>query len=144
MHQQILESYWKVIRRTVLTALSVFLVLMLAGCQKAKESDFVAPLPTPALPPPAPLVAADRAGIVAETICLTVEQTYPNLVSKIPEPIELVVTSILSGLGLTVVGEDQPCDATLRVSIVGDRSVRCIKSSGRAPLARATWRNQPG
>jgi hypothetical protein len=48
-----------------------------------------------------------------------VEQTYPTLTTKSPEPVELAVTDILSGLGLTVVSVDQPCDANLRVSIAG-------------------------
>ena len=107
-------------KKVGLCLLGILLVaFVLTGCQKDKETEPVAPLPTPALPPAAPLVATEWSGTVAETICLNVEQTYPTLTTKSPEPIDMAITDILSGLGLIVVSADQPCDATLNVSIAG-------------------------
>ena len=77
------------------------------------------PLPTPT-PTPLPLQAPDWEGITLHTLCLEVEQSYPEIENKTPERIADAAQRVLSGLGLLVVAPGTPCDATLTVALTGE------------------------
>jgi HEAT repeat protein len=77
------------------------------------------PLPTPT-PTPLPLQAPDWEGVTLHTLCLEVEQSYPEIEDKTPERIAEATQRVLSGLGLLVVAQGTPCDATLTVALTGE------------------------
>jgi HEAT repeat protein len=78
------------------------------------------PLPTPTpTPTPLPLQAPDSEGVTLHTVCLEVEQSYPEIENKTPERIADAAQRVLSGLGLLVVAPGTPCDATLTVALTG-------------------------
>jgi hypothetical protein len=70
------------------------------------------PVPTPT---PLPVQALGWEGVTVQTLCLEVEQSYPQIEEKISEPITETVRRILARVGLQVVDERVPCDATLTV-----------------------------
>lgn len=71
-------------------------------------------------PTPLPLWAANWEGVVVNTVCLEVEQSYPNAEGKGPEPIYEAIQDILDGAGIQVVGEGTPCDASLTLVLTMD------------------------
>ena len=78
------------------------------------------PLPTSTpTPTPLPLQAPDWEGITLHTLCLEVEQSYPEIETKTPERIAEAAQRVLSGLGVLVVATGTPCDATLTVALTG-------------------------
>jgi hypothetical protein len=55
------------------------------------------------------------------TLCLQVEQSYPQIEDPtFSQPIEETVQGILIELGLHVVSEGIPCEATLALSLTGE------------------------
>ncbi len=66
--------------------------------------------PTPT-PPPAQAV---------QTLCLIVEQSYPDMEWVVFQPVEEAVRRILVGQGVQVVAERTTCDATLTVALTGE------------------------
>jgi len=66
------------------------------------------------------LQAPDWEGITLHTLCLEVEQSYPEIEGKAPEPITEAARRVLAGIGLLVVAEGAPCDATLTVALTGE------------------------
>jgi HEAT repeat protein len=77
------------------------------------------PLPTPT-PTPLPLQAPAWEGVTLHTLCLEVEQSYPEIEGKTPEPIAEAARRILAGIGVLVVAQEAPCDATMTVSLRGE------------------------
>jgi len=54
-----------------------------------------------------------------QTLCLEVEQSYPQIEEEFAEPIAEAVRHTLAGLGLQVVAVGTPCDATLTFTLTG-------------------------
>jgi hypothetical protein len=54
------------------------------------------------------------------TLCLEVQQSYPEIEEEVSEPIGETVQRILDGMGLQVVATGTPCDATLTVALTGE------------------------
>lgn len=81
------------------------------------------PIPTPTLEPtptPLPLQAAGWEEVTVRTLCLEVEQSYPQMTGEFSLPVAQDVQSILTGLGLQVVTRGTLCDATLTFVLVGE------------------------
>jgi hypothetical protein len=74
------------------------------------------PIPTPA---PLPLQAPGWEDVTVRTLCLVVEQSYPGIEGKSPEPVAEAVQGILARLGVSGVSEGESCDATLTVALTG-------------------------
>ncbi len=55
-----------------------------------------------------------------QTLCLKVEQSYPEIEEEFSLPIAETVQRILAGPGLKVVAEGTPCDAALVVALTGE------------------------
>jgi hypothetical protein len=68
---------------------------------------------------PPPLWAPGWNEVTVRTLCLEVEQSYPEIPHKDPEPIAQATRKVLSGLGLHVVAAGDPCDATLTIAVTG-------------------------
>ncbi len=92
----------------------------------AEPSPTPSPAPTPfpqepVQPAVTPALSPDEA---IHTLCLTVEQFYPQIEGEpsepIAEPITETVGRILTGLGLEVVAEATRCDATLTFALTGE------------------------
>ena len=81
----------------------------MAGCGSAS---------TPATPVPLQVKGWDS--ITVRTVCLEVEQSYPEIEHKSAEPIAEAVERILTGVGLQVVDEGDPCEATLTFVLTGE------------------------
>ena len=72
---------------------------------------------------PAPLVGLQAPGledVIVNTICLDVEQSYPGSEKKSSLSIYKSTKSILSRLGVKLVDEGDPCDATLTIILTGN------------------------
>jgi hypothetical protein len=75
--------------------------------------------PTPT-PTPVPVYASGWGAVTVHTLCLQVEQFYPQIKDpSFSQPIEETVQSILTDLGLHVVAEGTSCEATLTLTIIG-------------------------
>lgn len=62
-------------------------------------------------------------GISIQSICLEVEQSYPQFQWEFPEaPIAATTQRILTGMGLQVLAVGEPCDATLHTALTGQFS----------------------
>lgn len=76
--------------------------------------------PTPAVtPPPLSVQAPGWEEVTVHTLCLEVEQSYPEIVGKEPEPIAETAQRILARIGVQVVAEGASCDAILTVTLSG-------------------------
>ncbi len=73
--------------------------------------------PTPVQPAVTPALSPDEA---IQTICLTVEQSYPEIEEEVSQPIAETVQRILTALGLEVVAQGTPCDAILMFALTGE------------------------
>jgi hypothetical protein len=58
-------------------------------------------------------------GVTVHALCLKVEQSYPGIEGKSPEPVAEAVQEILARVGLWIVAEGESCDATLTVALTG-------------------------
>lgn len=80
------------------------------------------PVPTPT-PEPTPTLLSLQLpgceGVIVHALCLVVEQSYPEIEGKAPEPIADTAQRILARVGVQIVGEGTPCDATLTVTLSG-------------------------
>lgn len=115
----------------VLVPLAV--VALAVGCEEEKEEAATA-TPSPAAAAtgtahrtpsadatPTPEATPTLSPVQAvETICLEVQQSYPDIEEEVSEPIAETVRDILAGLGLQVVSEGTPCDATLTFALTGE------------------------
>ncbi|MBN1810234.1 MAG: HEAT repeat domain-containing protein [Anaerolineae bacterium] len=80
------------------------------------SSPTAMPSPTPT---PLPLQAPGWEDVTVHTLCLAVEQAYPGIEGKEPEPIAEATQRILARVGLQVVAEGASCDATLTLTLTG-------------------------
>lgn len=58
-------------------------------------------------------------GEPVKTVCLVVEQTYPQIKGEFSEPIYQATQEILTNMGLGVVAPGTSCDATLTIKLEG-------------------------
>jgi len=82
--------------------------------RKPTQSPAQAPSPPPT---PHPVQASGLEGGAVRAICLEVDQSYPGIEGKTPEPIAESVEAILAQMGMRVVSTGQTCDATLTLDL---------------------------
>lgn len=71
-------------------------------------------------PQTAPSLVADNwQGVQIQTLCLEVQQAYPEIETKFSLPIEPAVERILKRLGIKTVSPTEVCDATLTLNLQG-------------------------
>ncbi|MDP2949743.1 MAG: HEAT repeat domain-containing protein [Chloroflexota bacterium] len=75
------------------------------------------PTPTPDLPTVTPTLSPGQG---VQTLCLGVQQSYPEIEEEFFLPIAETLQRILVGLGVQVVAEGTPCDATLTIALIGN------------------------
>ncbi len=66
---------------------------------------------------PLPLQAAGWEGVTVSRVCLKVEQSYPQIEDEFSQPIAETVQRVLKRIGVQVVDEGAPCDATLTFTV---------------------------
>jgi len=86
--------------------------------QASSPASTLQPTPAPTVTP-IPLRAPGWEETTVRTLCLEVEQSYPEIDDKSPEPIAQAAQEHLSELGMHVVTEGDPCDATLTLTMIG-------------------------
>jgi hypothetical protein len=89
--------------------------LFFSSCGSAKTTPTPGPTPTP--------FAMRKAGwedVTMLILCLDVQQSYPNVDGKTPEPIFGTIQTMLAGIGVQVVAVGAPCDATINVTLIGE------------------------
>lgn len=109
---------------------AIFLLFALGALVSGTLACGTVSTPTPTLPPPPtlpptptptpfPVQAPGWGEVTVHTLCLEVEQSYLEIEGKSPEPIAETVRRILARVGLQVVAEGAPCDATLTLTLTG-------------------------
>jgi hypothetical protein len=94
-----------------------FILFVLIG--SPAENNSKTPTPTVLQTPPT-VYDQEWGSAKVNTICLQVEQSYPQIEDKtINESIAKTVQDILTRIGLQVVPEGASCDATLTISVIG-------------------------
>jgi hypothetical protein len=78
------------------------------------------PTATPTLSPTAlPILGAGWELFEVRSLCLSIQQEYPEFETKQDEPIEEALVEYLGEIGITVVGDPQTCDASLGINLTG-------------------------
>jgi endonuclease YncB( thermonuclease family) len=85
---------------------------------KATEVNYYRNLDCTMTSPP-PVLDPSWNGATLNTLCLEVEQSYPELDSDFYQPIFEVTKQILARAGMTVLPAGETCDASLNISIIG-------------------------
>jgi hypothetical protein len=118
-----------VMKRPVTLSLVAMIIVAGASACGAEPMATLAPTPT-ALPTPTPTAVPTPTPtplpvqppgweeVTVHTLCLEVEQSYPE--GKGPEPIAEAAGRILARVGLQVVDEEALCDATLTIILTGE------------------------
>jgi len=104
-------------RAVVLFVVVVVLAAAAGGCGFGPSSS-PAPPPAPTVTPSS-LRAPGWETVTLHTLCLGVEQSYPDAQDRKPEPIAEAAQDLLAGLGVRVTAGDEPCDATLAFDVAG-------------------------
>ena len=111
------------IKRLTVLLLTLFALASGALACGLGPTPTLAPMPTPTLTPtpiptliPTPTLSSVEA---VQILCLEVEQSYPEIEEEFSQPIAEVARRILVRLGLQVVAEGAPCDATLAIALTG-------------------------
>ncbi len=97
-----------------------------AQTREATRSVMSTPGPTTSPAPPTmeqqPASPQDsgRAGPPIETLCLEINQSFPEIAEEFSLPVRDTAEAILTAMGLTVVEVGEGCDATLRLSLTGE------------------------
>jgi hypothetical protein len=107
--------------------LLVFLCLILVGspviilitAPPPTATSQPTPTPTPFPEKGPPTIRGWEEGKV-ESVCLKAELSFPQIIGKIPEPIDETTRKILTRLGLQVVANGSPCEATLTLTLSGE------------------------
>ena len=109
--------------------------LIFSGCSLATAEPTPTPGPTPT--PPA-VQAPGWVEVTVHILCLDVEQSYPEIEGKSPEPIAEEVQGILAWVGIQAVAEGEPCDASLTITLaceaIGDSNQPLELSSPKSKL----------
>jgi hypothetical protein len=92
---------------------------VLACSQDATPTALPSPTSGPT-PTPLPLQSSQWEGTTIRSVCLAVEQSYPEIEGDFSLPIESSIRNILGALGLQMVQEQSACDASLRVMLEGE------------------------
>jgi hypothetical protein len=103
-------------RAVVLFVVVVVLAAGGGGCGFGPSSS-PAPPSAPSVTP-SPLRAPGWEAVTLHTLCLEVQQSYPNAQDKKPEPIAEAAQTLLAGLGVRVVAGGESCEATLALDVV--------------------------
>ncbi|MGB3904242.1 MAG: HEAT repeat domain-containing protein [Anaerolineae bacterium] len=118
------------------TVLLLFLTVLAGGILACGKESTSSPTPTPTTgptPTPLPLQASGWEGVTAKTICLEVEQSFPEMPPEIKDvatpQISETTQRILSELGLRFV--DAPCDATMVITMTGQAIAEEYHGIGR-------------
>lgn len=102
-------------KRAVLALLVLMTFIVgLASCSSGPTATS-SPTLAPAATPP-PLQAAGWEEVTVHTLCLAVEQSYPQIEGEFSQPIAETARRILAGLGLQVLDEGAACEASLTLS----------------------------
>lgn len=89
------------------------------------------PTRTPTLTPtPLSVQGPGWEGVEIRSVCLEVQQRYPEFPDKKDVPIETCLEAILGAIGLAVVADPQACDATLEVSLSGKAAADTYRFPG--------------
>jgi hypothetical protein len=88
-------------------SISLMLIIFLSGCKAQQPTT------------PVSLQAPGFEDVTVHTVCLKVEQSYPEIEKEISMPIFEVTQRILERLGLKVVTEGEPGDAILTITLIG-------------------------
>jgi hypothetical protein len=109
---------WRcLVKKTMIVLFSIFVVMTGSmGACGFGSSPATPPGPTPT---PFPLQISGQQGITLHTLCVIVEQVYPEIDDKSPEPIAEDVGGLLAMLGVQSVDEGEACEATLSISLTG-------------------------
>ncbi|TET84797.1 MAG: HEAT repeat domain-containing protein [Anaerolineales bacterium] len=118
-------------------AVLLLILMVLAGgilaCGKESTSS---PTPTPTMgttPTPLPLQASGWGGVTVQTICLEVEQSFPEMPPELKDvatpKISETTQRILGELGLQFV--DDSCDATMVITMTGQAIAEEYQGIGR-------------
>jgi hypothetical protein len=113
-------------RRRVMLGFVAILLTVVVSC-RPQPTPVVTPthkptrVPTKPAPTPAPvyLQISGWEEIVVDTLCLDVQQSYPDIEDKEPEPIAREIERILGGMGVQVLDEGAQCDAALTITMTG-------------------------
>lgn len=95
---------------------TIVLLFALAALASGAVSCGPGRTPTPT-PTPLPVQFPGWEGITVHTLCLEVEQSYPEIEGGLSQPIAETATRILARLGLQAVTGEVPCEATLTFTL---------------------------
>lgn len=96
---------------------SILVVLVLIfGLVACSSGATQTPIPRPT---PPPLQAAGWEGVTVHTICVEVEQSYPEIEAEFSEPIAEEARIILARVGLETAAGEGVCEATLAITLTG-------------------------
>jgi len=108
-------------------ALHLFPIALVSGmlaCGKGPtptptSSPTPTPLPT-ATPTPLPVQALGWEEVTVHTLCLEVEQSYPEIEGEFSQSIADTAQRVLARVGLQVVAQGSACDAALTIALISE------------------------
>ncbi|MGQ9628412.1 MAG: HEAT repeat domain-containing protein, partial [Anaerolineae bacterium] len=98
----------------------IVMLLVLVTLGSGEVAYGADPTPMPALPP---VRVPGWGEATVHTLCLEVEQSYPDIEGEFSQPIAETARRILTGVGLQVVDKGASCEATLTITLTGQASV---------------------
>jgi len=99
-------------KRLQIIGKAILAIPLIVGCAARTPT----PIPTPTPPP-----VMGWGDVTVNTLCLEVEQTYPEIDHKSPEPIDTHITELLTLMGFRVIGLGEGlCDARLSIVLTGE------------------------
>lgn len=104
----------------------MLILLFLAGCNVSIAESTPLPQtaePTAKVEPTAtlpPLQVSEMSGVTVRSLCLEVEEYYPQISEEFSTHLPLHISGILSNMGFQIVGPGQPCDAALTFHITAE------------------------
>jgi hypothetical protein len=111
----------------------------LVSAATAQATSLATPMPPPTAQPASPTVepqptsdqdTGEEAPLI-ETLCLQIDQSYPEIEEDFSLPIQEAAEEILSEMGLTVMETGGACDATLDIDFVGEAYWVTFENTGR-------------
>ena len=109
-------------KKIALLLFPIALVSGMLGCVKGPtptptSSPTPTPLPT-VTPTPLPVQAPGWEEGTVHTLCLKIEQSYPEIEREFSQPIADTAQRILARVGLQVVAQGSACDAALTIALI--------------------------
>ena len=131
-------------RRIVLLLVALVVTILALACEEGEE-EVATTTPSPAAtgtatpdatPSPEATPTHEATPTLSplqnvQTLCLEVQQSYPEIEEEVFKPIAETVRHILAGLGLQVVAEGTACDATLTFAVTGKALGETYTGAGR-------------